>query len=62
MALTARKIYQHKNKHRINRKQNKYISNKPKILNTENGRPNNCITEKYLQNDKYIGKRKKDNS
>ena len=62
MALTPRKIYQHKNKHRINRKQNKYISNKCKILNPENERPNNCITEKYPQNDKYIAKRKKDNS
>ena len=31
--------------------------NKSKIPNRENRRPNNCITEKYLQNDKHIEKR-----
>ena len=33
--------------------------NKSKIPNRENRKPNNCITEKYLQNDKHIDKRKK---
>ena len=33
--------------------------NKSKILNCDSGRPNNCITEKYLENDKHIEKRKK---
>ena len=28
--------------------------NKNKTSNCENKRPNNCITEKYLQNDKHI--------
>ena len=51
-------MYEHKNKYRKSRKQNKYIyQNKSKITNRENKRPNNCITEKYLQNDKHIEKR-----
>ena len=32
--------------------------NKSKIPNREKRRLNNCITEKYLQNDKHIEKRK----
>ena len=31
--------------------------NKRKIPNRENRRPNNCVTEKYLQNDKHIDRR-----
>ena len=33
--------------------------NKSKIPNRKNRRPNNCISEKYLENDKYREKRKK---
>ena len=58
MVLTLRKIYQDTNNHWESRKQNKY-QNKSKIPNCKNRRPNNCITEKYLENDKYREKRKK---
>lgn len=33
--------------------------NKVKIQNRESRRPNKCITEKYLQNDRQIEERKK---
>ena len=35
------------------------FQNKSKIPHSENRRPTNCITEKYLQNDKNREKRKK---
>ena len=47
----------HTNRQRKSEKQNKY-QNKSKAQNHESKRSNNCITEKYLQNDNHRKKKK----
>ena len=59
MVLTLRKIYQDTNSHRKSRKQNKSISKQKQNSKLKNRRPNNCISKKYLENDKYRENRKK---
>ena len=58
MVLTFRKIYQDTSTGKVGNKIKIYQS-KSKIPNRDNRRPNNCVTEKYQQNDKHVEKRKK---
>ena len=58
MVLILRKINTQTSLEKVGNKINIY-QNKSKIPNRNNRRPNHCITEKYLQNDKHIEKRKK---
>ena len=51
--------YQERNKHKKAENKINVHQNKSKIPNREKRRPNNCITEKYLQNDKHKKKRKR---
>ena len=59
MVLTFRKIIETQTStEKVGNKIN-ISQNKSRIPNGNNRRPNNCITEKYLQNDKHVEKRKK---
>ena len=54
----SKNISRHKQPQK-SRKQNKYISKQKQNYKLKKRRPNNCISEKYLENDKYREKRKK---